>query len=214
MGVNRWSDDVAEVEIAGEGERGEFDLARRAERAADALRARGVDDEQALAVIEFQFARRACDGFGGAIDERSQVDGRDAAGCVRVFHLGAAGVVRVHDGMGILFRLARFGGVEAERAAVDIGVARADGPRGVIALVMALEVTVAIHEIAGGIAEFFQRAEDLGAGGGPIAGLNEPLEPELAEEGIRASVKPSLHLEEKHRSLLISRGFLSGHRPS
>ena len=57
--------------------------------------------------------------------------------------------------------LGRVAGIEAQRAAIRVSVAVANGPGSVVALVIALEVAVAINEITGGVAELFQRAENF-----------------------------------------------------
>ena len=65
-------------------------------------------------------------------------------------------------------RLARLLGLEPQGAAVAVGVPVADRPLGVLALVVAAEVAVAVDEVAGRVAVLLQRAEDLRAGRGPV----------------------------------------------
>ena len=71
--VERDRDDVAQFEVAGHAEVLEVGRARELQRAADALGAGGVDGEDALAIIEFEFAGAAGDGLAGVIHERRQI---------------------------------------------------------------------------------------------------------------------------------------------
>src|SRR3954447_25642255 len=97
--------------------------------------------------------------------------------------------------MNELLRFARFGGVEAQGAAIGISMAVADRPGGVIAFVIAFKVAVAIDKIAGGVGELFQGTKNLGTGGRPIGRSDEALETELTEESNCLLVEPGLLCE-------------------
>src|SRR5579872_4253208 len=112
-----------------------------------------------------------------------------------------------------LFGLARFVSVEAQRAAIAVGVARANRPGGVVALMIAFEVAVTVDEVADAVAQLLERTEHLGAGGRPVAGLNESLETQLAEVILCAAVKLGLHFKKKRRRVLVARGFFIGDVP-
>src|SRR4026208_1003096 len=106
-----------------------------------------------------------------------------------------------------LFGLCRVLGIEAERTAVGVSVILAHGPCGIIAFVVALEVAVTIDEIAGGVAEFLQRAKDFRAGGGPVGWSDETLESKLSQKSYGVLIKLRLHVEQERGGVLVARRF-------
>src|SRR4051812_7200071 len=122
-------------------------------------------------------------------------------------------VMQVHGGMDEEARLAGFDVIETESAAIGIDVAVAKGPFGRIAFMEAREIAVTVNEISGGVAPFLERAEDFGAGGGPIAGADEAFEAERAEERDGFTIESGLGVEEELGRILVARGAFIGDVP-
>src|SRR6185369_14776855 len=98
-------------------------------------------------------------------------------------------------------------------AAVGVSMAVAHRPGGIVTLVIALEISVAIDEVASSVAKFLQWSQDLGTGSGPIGGRNQTFEAELAQELNRFLVKLCLRFEQEPRGVLVTRRFLAEYIP-
>src|SRR5512138_2555172 len=94
--------------------------------------------------------------------------------------------------------------VEAIGTAIRIRVPHANGPGGIVALVVAGKVSVAIREIGGGVAPFLERAEHLRAGSGPVGRGNQAFESQLAQERIGFGIESGLELIQEPDCVLVA----------